>query len=238
MIYKKSSPESIRSLFSTIATYYDYVNFILSFGLHKIWNKKLIKLVEKQLPKDCNIKLLDLCAGTGEVAFSFLKKNKNSTALLLDFCPEMLKVAEKRGASLKKRFFLLEGDAQSLPINSESTDVVTVAYGIRNISDPIKCFEEVFRVLKHSGYFAVLELTRPPNPVLSFLHKVYLRFFIPILTSIITNNHKAYNYLSSSIQEFVSTDNVVQKLYKSGFSEIKITALNGSLATIILAKKQ
>jgi demethylmenaquinone methyltransferase/2-methoxy-6-polyprenyl-1,4-benzoquinol methylase len=104
-MYHPSSPESIQALFASIAHNYDKANTLFTFGLHKRWNHKLIDSLEGAAT------LLDLCAGTGEIAFGFLKKNPASEAILLDFCPEMLTIAQKKGQAFKGRFEMIQGDA-------------------------------------------------------------------------------------------------------------------------------
>ncbi len=107
--YQTSSPESIQKMFASIAKNYDRANTLFSFGLHKRWNNKLIQSVQGAR------NLLDLCSGTGEIAFGFLKRNPKSKAILLDFCHEMLQIAEKKGAAFSPRFETVQADAQSFP---------------------------------------------------------------------------------------------------------------------------
>lgn len=232
-MYKKEAPESIQEMFATIATNYDAANQKMSFGLNTLWNKKLIEIASQNRPQ----KLLDLCAGTGAIALPFLEKNPNSTAILLDFCKEMLDVAKMNGKNLLPRFETLVADAQNIPLPDASVDAITVAYGIRNIKEPQKCFKEAYRLLKTGGIFAILELTRPENPLLRLPHTFYLKGLLPLIGKKIAQNKQAYSYLAKSITEFATPSQIKQDLIQTQFTDTKIIPLWGGIATIISAKK-
>ncbi len=231
--YYKEAPESIKMLFKTIAPNYDRANQVLSFGFHRLWNRTLVNAIA---PTSVN-SLLDLCAGTGDIAFCFLKKNRQAMATLLDFCPEMLSVAQKKGAPFLGRFATLQGDAQEIPLKEASVDAVTVAYGIRNVQNVEVCFREIHRVLKKGGRFGILELTRPTFFPLKIGHYAYLKLILPPLGRLIAGNKKAYAYLSRSIATFVSPAKLQQILKETGFSEIQKKGLTGGIATLIIGKK-
>lgn len=237
-MYDKKNPKTIQSLFSSIAPQYDRANAIISLGFHQIWNKTLVKKVNEVT----QIKtLLDLCSGTGEIAFNHLKKFKEpQTAHLLDFCGPMLKEAKSKAKKYSldyHQIHYIEGDAQSLPFNDGSIDAVTVAYGVRNIEEPEKFAAEAFRVLRPGGCLGILELTRPSNPLLYQLHKAYLRTFLPILGKLAATNQEAYEYLSSSVNKFLSPTELAAILLNKGFSNIKIYPLTGGISTILIAMK-
>lgn len=226
-MYQKSAPETIQALFARIAKNYDKANTAFSFGLHKRWNRRLIESIGSA-PL-----LLDLCAGTGEIAFGYLAKNPLAKAILLDFCPEMLRVAKEKGAHLKERFTLIEGDAQQIALPDRSVDAVTISYGIRNVKEPLRCFNEVVRVLKPGGSFSILELTRPSNLFLRLSHKLYLKFFLPFLGKLVARDLAAYHYLAKSVEDFASPSELEKKLFQVGFKEVKRKSLMGGLATLI-----
>lgn len=232
-MYRKTEPTTIQTLFGTIAPYYDKANAVLSLGFHKRWNRALVKALSKNTPSS----LLDLCAGTGEIAFDFLKYNPTSSAILLDFCPEMLEVAAKKGTRFKERFSLVVGDAQHVPLSNTCVDAVSVAYGIRNVQNPESCFKEVYRVLNPGGMFAILELTRPNNFLLRAGHAVYLKTLLPILGKWVAKDQNAYHYLSQSIQSFVSPHELAKSLSLTGFSSVALQPLMLGIATLILARK-
>ena len=237
--YNKKTPSTIQDMFNSIAKDYDKGNALLSFQLHKYWNRRLSLAMIKQ-GQDPEV-LLDLCCGTGDIAFSFLKKTKkNKKAILLDFCSKMLAVAKSKTDNLNlfhNNIEYLLADAQQLPLPDLSVNGVTVAYGIRNVKTPETTIKEVFRVLKPGGTFGILELTRPRYPFFRFFHNLYLKRAVPILGKWATSNQSAYQYLCQSIQHFVTPEEIISLLSKSGFHSIKKKSLSGGIATMIIAKK-
>lgn len=229
-MYKRAEPESIKEMFGTIATDYDRANQVLSFGLAKRWNEALVKELTGS-------HLLDLCAGTGEIAFSFLNKNRGAQATLLDFCPEMLEVARQKGASLTDRFETVIADAEALPLENGSVDAISVAYGIRNVNNTFVCLSECFRVLKPQGILGILELTRPSSPFLHLPHQLYLSTILPLLGKYVARNKKAYEYLSKSISSFSSPALLEELLKKVGFQSVVKKPLMGGVATLLVARK-
>ncbi len=237
--YGKQNPESIKALFNDIAVNYERGNAILSFQTYRLWNRELIKHVYSPFkPKT----ILDLCCGTGDIAFPYLRRRKDPvTAYMLDFSEGMLSCAQEKARNLKiarHEIHYLEADAQSIPLDNDFIDAATVAYGIRNIKNPSLCFQETLRVLKSGGHFGILELTRPQNKFLRFGHHVYLTTALPLLGKLATSNKEAYKYLCNSIHEFVSPNSIADDLVKTGFSHVAIKPLFGGIATLILAQKQ
>lgn len=236
--YQKQQPETIQKMFGSIAKQYDRTNAIQSFYLHLYWNAELVKSVSQN--SQCR-RYLDLCCGTGEIAYTFLKRSKHPTeAFLLDFCQEMLDLAKSKKNSKNvssHQIQFIQGDAQAIPLPSESIDTVTIAYGIRNVQDPQKCISDVYRVLRPGGKFAILELTQPSHPVLKLGHKIYLRTLLPIIGKFTAANQQAYEYLSNSILEFIPSETLEGMLEHAGFTETKRRHLTGGIATIVSGSK-
>lgn len=228
-MYNSTRPETIQQMFAAIASGYDRANAILSFGLHKRWNAALVRAIGKRQS------LVDLCAGTGEIALSYLKRNPHSQVTLLDFCPEMLEIAKEKGGSAP--FTTLVADVQQIPLPSSSVEGLTMAYGIRNVQTPLLAFSEAYRILKSGGVYGILELTRPANRFLHLGHHLYLRTCLPLLGKVATNNRQAYDYLSKSIRHFASPHELKTTLSKVGFQKIDQINLMGGTATILLAHK-
>lgn len=237
--YNKNDPETIQSMFTSIAKSYDRTNAILSFQLHRWWNYKLVRSVIVPAKPDT---LLDLCCGTGEIAFSYLKRtSKPCHAFLLDFSEGMLECAKekatKRPFSPNKEINYIQADAQSIPLSNNSIACATIAYGIRNIKNPQECFNETFRVLRPGGTFGILELTQPANSILNFGHRIYLNSMVPLLGRCFSANEAAYQYLCNSIQSFIRPADLRLLLEKSGFEQVTFLPLSGGVATILIAKK-
>lgn len=230
-MYQKSAPETIQALFASIAQNYDRANTTFTFGLHKHWNRRLIKAMGHSQT------LLDLCAGTGEIAFGFLKRNPQARAILLDFCPEMLAIAHNKGAPFTGRFEIVQADAQAIPLSDRSVESVSISYGIRNVKDPSACFREVYRVLTRGGHFGILELTRPTTAWMRLGHRLYTRLFIPVLGKMTAKNKAAYSYLVNSVEQFASPDLLETSLKAVGFQKIRRSPLTGGIATLIECTK-
>jgi len=236
--YNKNDPQSIQRMFGSIAKQYDRTNAILSFQMHKLWNKQLVSTTLSSKPQS----YLDLCCGTGEISLNYLKRCSHACeAYLLDFCPEMLFFAKEREKSMEinkhHKITYLQADAQLIPLTHASIDCATIAYGIRNVPNPSKCFDEVYRVLRAGGKIGILELTQPKNPLLNLGHSLYLRTLLPLLGKLVTSNHAAYQYLCNSIKNFSQPEELEKTLQSAGFKNTKVIPLTGGIATIILAEK-
>jgi demethylmenaquinone methyltransferase / 2-methoxy-6-polyprenyl-1,4-benzoquinol methylase len=237
-IYNKNRPHTIQEMFNSIAKKYDRTNDFMSFYLHRHWNHELVKRVQHdQTPH----RLMDLCSGTGDIAFNYLKHaSAPCEAFLVDFSSEMLACAQAKASKLPLQQHQIEyvvADVQRLPFENQSMDCATMAYGIRNVHHPVQCIQEVYRVLKPGGCFGILELTRPQNRLLRFGHKIYLRTLLPILGKWITQNECAYRYLRQSIHTFIPPDVLEDNLRSAGFIKTGRYSLAGGIATIITGYK-
>lgn len=231
--YKKSDPATIRSMFNTIAPTYDLANRVMSFNLNKLWNRSLIKETLKGNPDT----ILDLCCGTGEISYSWLKMQpERKKAILLDFSSEMLAQAKKRAPS-GHDIEWIEADAQAIPLPNTSVDAITAAYGIRNVKDTPLCFKEAIRVLKPGGSFGILDLTEPKNRLLRPLHRFYLSTFIPTIGGLLTFNPRAYSYLSRSIHQFMKPEAIRSQLLDAGFKTVTVKPLSFGIAHLWIANK-
>lgn len=239
--YMKSNPETIVEMFSTIANKYDRANAVLSFNLHKYWNRQLVKNVLKRT-KPTSCAFLDVCCGTGDIALEIMKFQKTSSEVFfLDFCPEMLKCAEKkidlfRNINIHEPIFI-QGDAQNLPFQDHQMDCITIAYGIRNIKSPEKCIQESYRTLKKDGIIGILELTQPSNKILKYSHNIYLQKIMPQLGKLIATNKNAYDYLCNSINTFIPPNELMNMLSDHNFQNVTKISLLGGIATILIAEK-
>jgi len=237
-VYNKNKPETIKSMFGSIAKNYDRTNAILSFQLHKLWNRRLVK---ETIGNNPGI-LADLCCGTGVITYAWLKNSKEKQqAYLIDFCPEMLECAKIRAKEhnfeANHQLEYVTADVQDIPLQANSINFATMAYGIRNVQTPLRCFREVHRILKDGGTFGILELTEPKNTVLRLGHGLYIRRVLPILGKMFASNQEAYQYLSSSIKSFIKPHELTLLLKEAGFHDMETIPLAGGIATIISARK-
>jgi demethylmenaquinone methyltransferase/2-methoxy-6-polyprenyl-1,4-benzoquinol methylase len=239
VFYDKNSPQSIQAMFGSIAQQYDKTNAALSFRLHQKWNKHLVYSVKQS---ELDSSLLDLCCGTGEIAFTYLNNSVHPCEMyLIDFCKEMLACAQEKAKRLdlhEHKLAYIQADVQEIPLANCSINCATMAYGIRNVQSPTLCLAEVYRVLKPDGLFGILELTQPTSSILRFGHKIYLTSILPLLGKFFTSNQAAYEYLCNSIKTFIRPEELKAMLEQAGFKNISIEPLNGGIATIILGQKK
>lgn len=238
-MYRKDSPQTIQAMFNSIANRYDLANAVLSFSLHKRWNKTLVRRV---LTPTSPPVFLDLCAGTGDIAFHYLRTLTTPChAYLIDFSSDMLEQAKRKAASLSlpapHALSYLEADVQELPLPAQLADCATMAYGMRNVQQPARCLQDVFRVLKPGGCFGVLELTRPNNRLLRLGHQLYLRTFLPLVGKWLTANQQAYQYLCQSIDTFIAPQELENLFTAQGFVQTQRYSLAGGIATLIIGYK-
>lgn len=237
-MYSKDSPQTIQTMFNSIAAGYDRTNFVLSLSLHRRWNRKLVEAVAAKATGPI---LLDLCAGTGDIAFDYLNRlNHPGQAILVDFSSKMLEHAKTKGKNpslIGHHIEYIESDVQQLPLADNLADCATIAYGIRNVKEPVQAIKEAQRVLKPGGCLGILELTRPRSRLLYWGHRLYMKALSPLIGRMLTDNPDAYHYLTNSIEAFASPLELAEMMRSAGFIAIQSIPLFGGVATIILGQK-
>ncbi len=197
------------SLFNKIAKHYDSLNTFFSFGMDKIWRKKLVEQIRG------SSLILDIATGTGEVALETVKKLQNSEVIGIDPSGQMLRFAKKKCESIKK-ITLVQGYAENLPFRNDEFDAITIAFGIRNTVNPLESLREMNRVLKPGGKVAILEFTIPKNKVFAPVYLFYFKKFLPFIGSFF-GNKKEYKYLSDSTSEFPQREKFLKILKEAQF---------------------
>lgn len=227
--------ERVRGIFSSIAGRYDAFNAMASMGIDRGWRKALVRA--------CAItpesRVLDLCAGTGDVALAIARQAAPAEVVVTDFTPEMLEIAEQKGEAFRgdtKLSFQL-ADAQDLPFEDASFDVVTVAFGVRNLPDRGANFAEVRRVLKPGGRYVILEFSRPTLAPWRGVYHVYLRHAIPAIGGVLTGDREGFVYLNDSIRRFPAQAALAAELRAVGFTAITWKDLTGGVVAIHTAVK-
>lgn len=231
----EATTDRVRGIFSRIANRYDTFNALASLGIDRLWRRKLVKACGISGPE----KVLDLCAGTGDVSFAIADQAHPASIMVTDFTPEMLAVAERKAAdhrSSTELAFAL-ADAQRLPFEDETYDVVTVAFGVRNLPERERNFAEVMRVLKPGGRYVILEFSRPPFAPWRGLYHLYLRYAIPAIGGILTGDRASFVYLNDSIRRFPAQTELAGELCGAGFSAVEWTNMTGGIVALHTATK-
>ena len=214
-------------MFGRIAPRYDRANHLLSGGADFLWRRRAAKIVTQWRPA----RVLDLAAGSGDLALALQRRLPEATIIAADFSPEMLAVA--RGKGVRETIW---ADALQLPFEAESFDCVTVAFGLRNMADWDQALREMARVLRPGGHLLVLDFSLPAG-WLRPVYRFYLHRCLPILASVVTGQKAAYDYLGGSIEEFPSGDEMRRVIEANGFAAASAEALTGGIATIYTAQK-
>ena len=232
--HKKS--KDINNMFSKIARNYDLLNDLMTFGLHNKWKKETIRLATKET-KTIN-SALDLCTGTGDLAIILNKQNPQIKIHSIDNCKEMLDIAKKRTEKLNaKNIEFLLTDSEELSYKSQTFDLVTIGFGLRNIINKEKCLENVFKVLKDNGIFACIDLGHPDNFLWAKLYFLYFFKFVPKLGELFARNKDAYTYLPTSLKTWYKQEELKDLILKKGFKKCYYKNFLGGILAVHIAVK-
>jgi demethylmenaquinone methyltransferase/2-methoxy-6-polyprenyl-1,4-benzoquinol methylase len=222
-----TEPTRVRQMFGTIARRYDLANHTLSCGTDFYWRKRAANIVASWRPG----KIVDLATGTGDLALALQKKLPDAEVTGVDFVPEMLDLAQRKGV----RQTIL-ADAMQLPFSDGSFDCVTIAFGLRNMENWGGALAEMSRVLGRDGHLLVLEFSLPTRSIVRAIYRLYLHRCLPLLGSLLTRKKSAYDYLGDSIEEFPSGHAMIDLIEASGFRHATLQPLSYGIATIYTAQ--
>lgn len=222
-------------MFDRIAWRYDFLNHFLSLGIDRGWRRKTRKLAAQYRPYD----ILDLATGTGDLAIQLCKIGQvNITGI--DISVKMLEIAEKKiiKKDLGRKISLLHADAEKIPFPDCSFDIVTIAFGIRNVDNIGNAIAESFRVLRENGKFMVLEFSKPTVFPVKQLYFFYFRVILPFFGRLFSKDKNAYKYLPESVLNFPDGQNFIEFLLLAGFTHPTQKRFTGGVATLYIADKQ
>ena len=228
-------PERISGMFNAIAPSYDFLNHVLTIGIDRLWRKKAIAALEL---KDCDV-LLDVCTGTGDMALEARKASNASLVVGVDFASAMLKrgLDKVKGAGESKKIFLINGDATRLPLCNESVDATAIAFGIRNVEHPDKACQEMARTLRPGGKLAILEFMEPRIFGLAVLYSWYFKYLLPLIGRTLSGHKGAYSYLPASVSAFLTPEEFIQLLERSGFKNLQAIPLTFGIVCLYTATR-
>ena len=233
----------VNDLFAAIARRYDLINDLQSFGLHRLWKRRVVKLAAVQPGS----RALDLCCGTGDLALALARAGADTTGL--DFSPQMLEVAKRRSEKLevgspnKTSHFALrtpqfiQGDAQQLPFPENSFDIVTVGYGLRNLTSWERGLDEMFRVAKPGARLIVLDFGKPANWLWQKMYFAHLRCSVPLIGLLFCGNASAYAYILESLKHYPAQLAVAEKMRGLKLANVRVINLLGGAMAINYGEK-
>lgn len=232
-----TQPERVRAMFGSIARRYDFLNHCLSLHIDKRWRRFTVREIAKQMGGH-DFEALDLACGTADLTLE-LRKITCGRVIGMDFCHPMLvvgmeKIARLRGAVTVS---LSEADALQLPIRDAGFDVVTIAFGLRNLENYEKGLREMFRVLRPSGVLGVLEFSHPRMPVFRQLYQFYFSSILPRIGAKISGVKGPYRYLPDSVSAFPDPDELKLLMETVGFRPVQYFNLSGGIAVLHVGKK-
>jgi len=227
----------VNDLFAGIARRYDLLNDLQSFGLHRLWKWRAVKLAAVQ-PES---RALDLCCGTGDIALALARAGAETTGL--DFSPQMLEVAESRRQKNSNSQFeirnlkFLQGDAQQLPFPDQSFDIVTVGYGLRNLTSWERGLDEMLRVAKPGARLIVLDFGKPANWLWRKMYFAHLRCSVPFIGLLFCGNASAYAYILESLKHYPAQLAVAEKMRGLKLANVRVINLLGGAMAINYGEK-
>ena len=244
----------VRGMFARVARRYDVANHLLSCNIDRLWRARTVRRVRPILERP-GARVLDICCGTGDLTLALAREcptpasgracpaptpnpcrgeaclARECRALVFgsDICNPMLVAARGKGAA-----GLFEADALCLPLRDASLDLVTVAFGFRNLANYGAGLAEMRRVLRPAGMAAILEFSQPQNPVFAALYNFYSRRILPLIGGALSGSRDAYRYLPESVRKFPSPDELAERMRRAGFAEVRYERFTGGIVALHL----
>jgi demethylmenaquinone methyltransferase / 2-methoxy-6-polyprenyl-1,4-benzoquinol methylase len=231
------SSDRVRRMFGEIAPHYDRMNHLLSLNIDKYWRSWTVRKLDPQ-PGD---PILDVCTGTGDLALAFHRATGGKSEIVgTDFCREMLEIgrAKQARARIGTELTFAEADAQNLPFDDDRFAIVSVAFGLRNVSDTDRGLAEMTRVCRPRGQVAILEFSTPRWQPLRGIYLLYFRRFLPRIGQwFARNSSDAYEYLPATVAQFPDGEALAERMRAVGLKNIKYWPLTFGIATLYVGRK-
>jgi len=227
----------VRRMFSQIAPRYDLLNHLLSLNLDKLWRARTAKRFTHILQRS-NARVLDLCCGTGDLLFALGHKAASGVLLVgSDFAHPMLTRAREKSQAAAPACSFTEADALQLPFADNSFDLLTAAFGFRNLANYEAGLREIHRVLRPGGEAGILEFAAPQNSFLALLYKFYFTKLLPRVGGAVSGSGSAYSYLPASVLKFPSPDDLAGLMAATGFSSARFEVWTAGIVTLHIGEK-
>jgi demethylmenaquinone methyltransferase/2-methoxy-6-polyprenyl-1,4-benzoquinol methylase len=230
------SSDRVRDMFAQIAGKYDLLNHLLSLNIDRHWRRAVVRHV----PPEGSAPILDLCTGTGDLAFEYAKSHRGSAPIVgADFCHEMLQIAQRKQARQQTTgISFLAANAMDLPLKSDHFQIVSVAFGLRNIEETDRGLREIIRVCQPGGRVAILEFSSPRRQPLKAIYGFYFQKVLPRIGQWIARNDKdAYEYLPSSVGRFPCGEELAERMQAAGLRQVEFKPLTFGIVTLYTGVK-
>lgn len=223
--------------FNTVADKYDFMNTLLSFGIHHLWKRTSINMMDLK----AGDKIIDVCGGTGDLSLRASRKiGASGRVVLFDMNRAMMEQGRPKvnTSPFPESIVFVQGDAECISFGDNTFDAATVGFGVRNLTHLEAGLKEMHRILKPGGKFMCLEFSRPTMPVFRWLYDVYSFYIMPFLGQVIGGSRDAYTYLPESIRLFPSPDKLVEMLERIGFTDVAFKRQTNGIAVIHVGTKK
>ena len=224
--YLQNKKGLVQSVFDNVYDKYDLMNDFMSLGIHRIWKKTLITLMNPSKNKT----LIDVACGTGDIGKLFLETTNNNKIICVDPNKGMINKGKIKLNNYKNIDWII-APAEKLPIKDNSCDYYTISFGLRNTKNLDKALSEAYRVLKPGGRYLCLEFSKINNSGLDFIYKKYSKL-IPLIGKAVVGQKNPYEYLVKSIEEFISQEDLVYQMKKNKFINCSYRNLSGGIVAI------
>jgi demethylmenaquinone methyltransferase/2-methoxy-6-polyprenyl-1,4-benzoquinol methylase len=222
-------------MFDRVAPRYDLVNHVMSFQLDRWWRSRTVRRLRPFLDR-AEARTLDLCCGSGDLLLA-ISRRARTPVLGADFSHNMLIEARRKIIERGRRPFLMEADALQLPLADASLDLITAAFGFRNLANYRDGLVEMLRVLKPGGTAAILEFSMPPNRLFRAVYWFYFQHLLPLISGAISGSRESYEYLPESVSRFPGAEQLKLEMRQAGFSEVEFRYMTGGIVALHLARK-
>ncbi|MGB6429935.1 MAG: bifunctional demethylmenaquinone methyltransferase/2-methoxy-6-polyprenyl-1,4-benzoquinol methylase UbiE [Candidatus Acidiferrales bacterium] len=233
---EQETSRRVREMFSGIAPRYDFLNHFLSGRLDNVWRRRVARRFAAILARP-EARVLDLCCGTGDLAFALAREGSAAQITGADFSPEMLAIARRKAAARSESaargaIEFVEADALHLPFGDATFDLVTTAFGFRNLANYDEGLKEIRRVLRPGGEIGILEFSEPKGKLFGALYRFYFRRILPTVGGAISGNAAAYSYLPRSVGRFPSPEELAAQMERARFDAVRFERWTGGIVAL------